>query len=169
MRLGLVGQVRRVGAPRGGKGRQRRPIVYRWCSLARAVDGVALTRRWRWRPNRKKETIAALGSAWPEEGVAGLVRDGSGSHRAPRVRAAGPVQIRLPASAPERNPAERVCEAIRRQCEGRISPTLDAQVAAVEQFLTELRADAARLRRLVGWDWIAEAVNPLPLENAVLS
>lgn len=169
MRLGLVGQVRRVWAPRGVKVRQRRQIVYQWCYLALAVDGVALTLRWRWLPNLKKETIAALVNAWQEEGVAGLVWDGSGSHRAQLVRAAGPVQIRLPAYAPELNPAERVFEEIRRQFEGRIYPTLDAKVAAVEQFLTELCADAARLRRLVGWDWIAEAVNHLPIENAVLS
>ncbi len=167
MRLGLVGQVRRVWAPRGVKGRQRRQIVYQGCWLALAVDGVALPLRWL--PTLTKETIAALVSAWQEAGVAGLGWDGSGSQRAQRVRAAGPVQIRLPTSAPELNPAERVCAEIRRQFEGRISLTLDAKVAAVAQVLTELRADAARLRRLVGWDWIAEAVNHLPIENAVLS
>jgi hypothetical protein len=119
----LGGQVRRVWAPRGVKVRPRRPTVDHGCSLALAVDGVALPLRWL--PNLKRETIAARVNAWQEEGVAGRVWDGSGSHRAQLVRAAGPVQ--------------------------------------------ELCADAARLRWLVGWDWTAEAVNHLPIENAVLS
>jgi hypothetical protein len=169
MRLGLVGQVRRVGAPRGVKVRPRRQIVYQWRYLALAVDGAAAARRWRWLPNLQKETVAALGGIGQQEGVAGLVWDGSGSHRACVVRAVGPVQVRLPLYAPELNPAERVFEEIRGKFEGRIYPTLDAKVAAVEHFLAELRADTARLRQLIGWTWISKALNQLPAENTALS
>jgi hypothetical protein len=169
MRLGLVGQVRRVWAPRGVKVRQRRQIVYQWRDLALAVDWGEATLRWRWLPNLKKETVAELVGTWQNEGVGALVWDGSGSHRARAVRAAGPMQIRLPADAPELNPAERVFEEIRGQCEGRVDATLDAKVAAVEQFLIDLRADTVRLRRLVGWDWISKALAHLPAENTVLS
>jgi transposase len=169
MRLGLVGQVRRVWAPRGVKVRQRRQIVYQWRYLALAVDGGAATLRWRWLPNLKKETVAELAGSWHKDGVAALVWDGSGSHRAHVVRAAGPIQVRLPAYAPELNPAERIFEEIRGKFEGRLYATLDAKVAAVEQFLTELAADTARLRRLVAWDWISEALNHLPTENTALS
>jgi len=169
MRLGLVGQVRRVWAPRGVKVRQRRQIVYQWRYLALAVECGAATLRWRWLPNLKKETMAELVGIWHQDGVAALVWDGSGSHRARVVRAVGPTQIRLPAYAPELNPAERVFEEIRGKCEGRLYATLDAKVAAVEQFLTELGTDAVRLRRLVGWNWINEALTHLTAKNTVLS
>jgi hypothetical protein len=78
MRLGVVGQVRRVWAPRGVQVRQRRRIVYQWRYLALAVDGDATTLRWQWVANLKQETVVKVVETWQKEGVVGLVWDKDG-------------------------------------------------------------------------------------------
>ena len=162
MRIGLHGQGRRVWAPRGIKVRQPRQIVYRWSYLAGAVDGVRGDLRWAWLPTMRKEAVAPLVAAWQTEGIAAVVWDGSGSHRARLVRQVGLPLVRLPPYAPELNPAERVIEVIRGQIEGRVYPDLDTKRAAAEAALSELAADPARVRRLAGWSWIRAADAALP-------
>jgi len=97
-----------------------------------------------------------------------LVRDGAPSHADADVRAVGLPLVALPPYSPELNPAERLFEEVRRRVEGRVSPTLDDKVAAVQAFLHELDADPARVRRLCGWNWITDALDtlPTPLEKA---
>jgi hypothetical protein len=59
------------------------------------------------------------------------------------------------------NPAERVFEEVRRWVEGRVYASLEAKVAAVESFLSALAADAPRVCRLVGWDWVLTSLEDL--------
>lgn len=162
MRLGLHGMVRRVWAPRGVKVRQRRQIVYQWQYLALGVDSVRGKLYWAWLENVKKETLAQLVAEWKEEGIAALVWDGSGSHRARLVKQAGVRLIGLPAYAPELNPAERIIEEIRGKVEGWVYEDLATKRAKAEQFLQELAADPERVRRLAGWEWIQQAARQLP-------
>lgn len=46
--------------------------------------------------------------------------------------------------------------------EGYLYGTLEEKAAAGEAFLTELAADADRVRHLLGRDWVVEALDGLP-------
>ena len=74
----------------------------------------------------------------------------------------GFARIFLPAYSPELNPAERVFEEIRRHIEGKVYPSLQAKEAAIDHVLRGLKADKTRLKRLIGWDWIKQALAELP-------
>jgi transposase len=76
----------------------------------------------------------------------------------------GFARIFLPSYSPELNPPERIFEEIRREIEGIVYPSLQAKQHAIDQFLRRLRADKARLQRLIGWDWIMQAYDQLPDE-----
>jgi hypothetical protein len=165
MRLGLHGQVRRVWAPRGVKVRQRKQIAYAWTYLALAVDGQRGTLQWTWLPTVRKDALAPVVAAWRAAGLAAVVWDSSGSHRAHVVRDVGLPLIALPPYAPECNPAERVFEEIRRASEGRVYADLAAKRSVAETVLTALAADPDRVRRLTGWDWITAAEAGLSLRE----
>jgi hypothetical protein len=161
MRLGLHGQVRRRWTPRGVKLRLKVEVRYVWRYLALAVDPAGRL-HWRWLERFRKEPVAEVVRAWQADGVRALVWDGAPSHAAKLVRDIGLPLVRLPAYAPELNPAERVFEELRRAVEGEIYGDIDAKVAAVEAVLAPLAADPARVRQLVGWDWITQALAQLP-------
>lgn len=94
--------------------------------------------------------------------LAALVWDGAPSHRDERVQALGLPLIGLPPDSPERNPAERFFQELRRAGEGEPYATLDDKVAAVERLLHQFDADPARVRSLCGWQWIDDAARALP-------
>jgi DDE superfamily endonuclease len=171
MRVGLRGQVRRVWGRRGVPVRQRLQLTYEWRYLFVVVDGRAGRVWWEWLPRVSAEALAPLvgGLGLGRTELAGLVWDRAPAHRDGRMRAFGQAiglaLIEQPPYAPELNPAERLIEEIRRVVEGPVYPTLDAKVAAVDAFLAELDADPARLRRLAGWDWIAQAFHQLPASS----
>ena len=89
------------------------------------------------------------------------------SHRHELVRGVGLPLIGLPPYSPELNPAERVFEEVRRWIEGKVYPSLEDKVAAVEAYLTELESNPDRVRGLAGWDWIEDAIQRLPARYAV--
>ena len=74
----------------------------------------------------------------------------------------GFARIFLPAYSPELNPAERVFEEVRRQVEGRVYPSLRAKRDAIDHLLRQLKADKTRLKELVSWDWVQQAMVQLP-------
>ena len=160
MRLGLHGQTRRRWTPRGVKLRQKVEVRYVWRYLALAVDPAGHL-RWRWLERFRKEPVAETVAAWRADGVGALVWDGAPSHRSALVRAVGLPLVALPPYAPELNPAERVFEELRRAVEGCVYADIEAKVAAVEAVLARLAADPARLRHLVGWSWISQALDQL--------
>ena len=41
-------------------------------------------------------------------------------------------------------------------------PSLKAKMAAIDHLLRQLRADKPRLKRLIGWNWIEQALAQLP-------
>jgi hypothetical protein len=161
MRLGLHGQVRRRWTPRGVKLRLKVQVRYVWRYLALAVDPTGRL-RWRWLERFRKEPIAETIAAWQADGVGAVVWDNAPSHTAKLVRAVGLPLVGLPPYSPELNPAERVFEELRRAVEGFVYADIGAKMTAVEAVLTDLAADPARVRRLVGWQWITDALAQLP-------
>ena len=180
MRVGLRGTARRVWGRRGVPVRQVVQFTYEWRHLFVVVNGRAGRVHWAWwawLPHLKAETIApavgGLGRGQTELTAVVWVWDRAPAHRDERMRPFarqhGLAVIEQPPYAPELNPAERLAERlieeIRRAVEGKVYPTLEAKVAAVDAFLEHLDADPARLQRLArlaGWDWIAAALRQLP-------
>jgi hypothetical protein len=163
MRVGLHGTVRRVWGRRGVKVRQRVQFTYQWRYLVVAVDGRSGRLWWTWNRTMQADdllpVVRGLAETTP---VDALVWDGAPSHRDERLPVIGLPLIRLPPYAPELNPAERLFEELRRAIEGQVYPTLEAKVAAVTAELLKWEADPARVRRLTGWAWIADALADLP-------
>ena len=100
--------------------RQCKQIACRWTCLALAADGRRGDLRWAWTPTVRKEALAPDVAARREAGLATVIWDSSGSHRARLFRDSGVPLIPLPADALEPNPAERIFEEVRRVSEGRI-------------------------------------------------
>lgn len=169
LRLGLHGRVRRVWAPVGVKVRQRVQLRYEWRYLSLAVDVLSGRLWWQWHATMRKEAITPVVTAWQAAGIAALVWDGAPAHRAKVVRAVGVTLITQPAAAPELNPVERIFQELRRAVEGLVYATLAEKVAAVERELAALAADRARLKRLIGWEWIVDTLAQLPAEYPALS
>lgn len=165
MRVGLIGQVRRVWVPKGEEIRQAVEITYEWEYLNLAVDGIEGEMHWEWKPNMKQESTVEFVESLEEEGVTGIVWDGAPSHRANSVEAVGLPLIQQPAYSPELNPAERVFEEIRREVEGEVYGELEKKKETVEQELEQLAADPDRVKSLTGWDWIRQNIENYPLEN----
>ena len=91
-----------------------------------------------------------------------LVWDGARGHRGEAVRNVGLATIIQPAYSPELNPVERVFEEARRWVEGCVYESIEEKVEAVEAYLSELSSDPGRVRSLVAWDWIEDAMRNLP-------
>lgn len=165
MRLGLHGQRRKVWFGCGVKLRQRLEMQFVWRWLYLAVDSVAGKIVWTWKENMKRDSMAEALKQFAEKGMKRIVWDNAPSHRAKVLREEGnhlPHLHFLPPFSPELNPAERVFEEVRRHVEGKVWKTIDAKVAAVEVYLTALVKDEERIKSLVCWDWIGDAVKRLP-------
>jgi transposase len=165
MRVGLIGQVRRVWAPRGAKIEQVVEHKYEWAYLNLAVNGLTGQLRWDWTENMKSESIAPVVKGWEEEGVAVLVWDGARGHHGPAYEDVQVKRIQQPAYSPQLNPAERVFEYLRDKIEGRVYGTIAAKKVAVEAQLEKLVKAPARVESLAGWNWIRKSVSRLPEFN----
>lgn len=164
MRVGLLGTVRRVWAPRGVKVRQRVQQVREWRYLNLAVDVRAGRLWWCWTESMTSAAIASVVGGWQRHtDLDAVIWDGASSHRAADVVAIGFPLVLQPAYAPELNPAERVFQELRRAVDGRVYPSLEAKVAAIEAELRQWDADPDRVRHLVGWTWITRTLLQLPL------
>ena len=159
MRFGLWGQVRRRWGLKGVKIIQRMQIVFSWRYLVLAVDVLPSELRWEWAKRMNQQQLVPIFERWPMDGV---VWDGAPSHRGKLMGEVGFERVTLPAYSPELNPAERVFEEVRRHIEGEVYPSLSAKQAAIDHLLRQLRADKARLKRLIGWRWIKQAYQQLP-------
>lgn len=153
-------------APRGVKVVQKVALTRAWRYLALVVTPLRGALVWTWAENMRKERVAQSVQTWQAQGVAAVVGDRASSHRSHLVRDLGVPLIEQPPYAPECNPAARIFEELRRAVDGVLYPDLDAKIAAVEQGLTALAADPARLKRLVDWSWIQTAVADLPVNTA---
>jgi hypothetical protein len=138
---------------------QRMQILFRWSYLVLEVDVVRGEIRWGWSQRMKQQQLVPLFEEWPMDVV---VWDSATSHRGKLMGEVGFQRIFLPAYSPELNPAERVFEEVRRHIEGKVYPSRKAKQLAIHHLLWQLRSDKNRLRRLIGWDWLQQAMAQLP-------
>ncbi len=162
MRVGLIGQVRRVWAPPGVKVVQLLEYKYAWSYLNLVVNGLTGQVRWQWAQNMKGESIAPIVQQWNYEGIDVIVWDGARGHRGPAYAEVAVKLIEQPPYSPELNPAERVFQYLRDKIEGHVYGSIAAKKAAVEKELETLAASPEKIRALAGWDWIRLAVAGLP-------
>lgn len=159
MRFGLWGQVRRRWGRQGVKIVQPKQIVFAWQYLVLAVDVVRCELHWNWTTRMNQDQLVPVFAAWSLDAA---IWDGAAAHRGKLMGMLPFQRIALPSYSPELNPPERIFEEIRREIEGEVYPSLRAKQLAIEHFLRQLRADKARLRQLIGWDWIVAAHDQLP-------
>lgn len=167
MRVGLIGQVRKVWAPRGVKVVQISEYRHVWAYLNLAVNGLTGELRWRWTPNMKGESLAPVVQYWGTEGVTTLIWDRARGHRGPAYAAVEVRRIEQPPYSPELNPTERVFEYLRAQVEGKVYGTIEAKQQAIEAELQKLAAAPDTVKRLAGWNWIRQAVIGMSQTNTV--
>lgn len=165
MRVGLMGQVRRVWAPRGVKVEQKVEYKREWAYLNLAVNGLTGQLHWEWTKSMKGEVIAPVVQHWAEEGVEVIVWDRARGHRGSAYQEVTVKRIEQPAYSPELNPAERVFEYLRGKVEGEVYGTIAAKRAKVEVELKTLAANPDKVRSLAGWDWIRDSLAELCQTN----
>ena len=161
MRVGLIGQVRRVWAPRGVKVVQLLEYTHQWQYLALAVHPLRGTLRWSWVPNLKSISLAPVVRNWACHGLRTLVWDRGQGHHGQAYTGLKVKRIEQPPHSPELNPAERIFEHLRAMVEGKVYGTLAAKRAAVEGELQALATSPDRVRSLAGWHWIVTALEGL--------
>lgn len=162
LRLGLIGQTRRVWAPVGVKVVQPLQYEREWCYVVIVVDGRRGRLWWSWTLDMTAESVGREVAKWQPAGIDAVVWDRAPAHQTLTSQLQAVTLILQPPHSPELNPAERVIEAIRQRIEGKVYPSLVEKYAAVDAFLRELDADPARVRSLAGWAWIEEALAALP-------
>ena len=168
MRVGLIGQIRRVWAPRGVKVVQVLEYKRAWAYLNLAVNGLTGQLHWDWTENMKGVSIAPIVKRWGEEDVSVVVWDRARGHRGPAYEGVTVRLIEQPPYSPELNPAERVFEYLRGKVEGQVYGTIDAKKAVIEAELVRLAAAPEKVKSLAGWDWIRESINALSSPNTVV-
>jgi transposase len=169
MRVGLIGQVRRVWAPRGVKVEQLLEYKREWAYLNLAVNGLTGQLRWGWTENMRGVSIAPIVQQWEAEGVSTLVWDRARGHRGPAYAEVTVKRLEQPPYSPELNPAERVFEYLRSKIEGRRYGTMDAKKSALEAELEKLAAAPEQVKSIAGWGWIRESVKSLSSSNTALA
>ena len=168
MRVGLLGQVRRVWAPQGVKIEQAVECKYEWEYLNLAVNGLTGQMRWAWTEDMKGVSLASVVKEWAEKGVGVIVWDGAPGHRGPAYDEVKVKRIQQPPYSPQLNPAERIFQHLRAEIEGEVYGTIEAKKKAVEAALEKLAAAPDKVKSLAGWDWIRRSVRGLPGSNMAL-
>lgn len=158
MRVGLIGQTRRVWASVGVKVVQPREYTYKWSYLNLAVNGLTGQLLWEWGPNMKAATIAPIVAEWAEQGLSTVVWDGARGHQGDAYAELSVQRVVQPPYSPELNPPERVFAFLRDKIEGLVYGSIENKQQAVERELQTLAANPEAVKRLAGWEWIRAAV-----------
>jgi hypothetical protein len=154
MRVGLIGQVRRVWASPGVKVVQKVEYKYDYSYLNLAVNALSGELLWQWSENMQSISIASVVKEWAAHKVQCLIWDRARGHRGPAYTDINIQRIEQPPYSPELNPAERVFQYLRDKIEGFIYGSLANKRAAVERELAALANQPDRVRSLAGWQWI---------------
>jgi transposase len=158
MRVGLIGEVRRVWAPRGVKVVQPQEFTHAWIYLLLTVDPLHGRLRWAWVLNMKGVSLAPVLRQWAQRGLRTVVWDGARGHRGPAYEGLKLHRIEQPPHSPELNPVERIFEYLRDAIEGKVYGTLKAKMKTVERELQRLAACPHQVKSLAGWKWIGKAL-----------
>lgn len=169
MRVGLIGQVRRVWAPRGVKIEQAVEHKYEWAYLNLAVNGLAGKLSWDWTSNMKAESIAPVVQGWGNQGIQVIVWDRARGHRGDAYQDVQVKLIEQPPYSPQLNPAERIFQHLRDKIEGKVYGTIAAKKKAIESELEQLEREPEKVKQLAGWDWIRESVDNALKQTMALS
>ena len=161
MRVGLMGQTKKVWAPVGVKVKQAREYKREWSYLNLAVNVFTGQTYWDWTTNMKGESIAPIVRQWEKQGVEVIVWDGARGHRGATYEQLNSKRIVQPPYSPELNPVERIFEFLRDKVEGKVYGTIVTKKEAVEAELKKLISD--KICSLTGWAWIKQAIT-LPCE-----
>ena len=161
MRLGLIGQVRKVWAPRRATVRQAVQFSRQYAYVAVAIDPVTGRLWWAWQASMKGAEMARIWGPAEDPAIAGWVWDGAGGHQGEEMQAVDAPRVAQPPYVPELNPVACFFRELRRAIEGKVYPTLQAKQAALELVLNAWQADPERVRRLCGWKWIRKALKNL--------
>jgi hypothetical protein len=157
LRVGLIGQARRRWKGRGVRLCPRVERSSKWRYVQVAVDPLSGEVWQRWSARLGKEAAVAALSEWRALGVAVVVWENAGSHRARAVREVGVALVYLPACWSELTSVVGVLCAVGRCVAG----VVDGVLAAVAGALDGL---CDGMVRLVGWGWIREALAGLPCD-----
>ena len=161
MRVGLIGQVRRVWASIGVKVVQKVEYIYEWTYLNLAVNGLTGSLHWDWTTDMKSASMAPVVQAWAGEGVEALIWDRAQGHRGSAYDDIAVRRIEQPPYSPELNPAERVFEYLRDRIEGVVYGALAKKRQAVERELKLLADHPEKVKSLAGWQWIHDSISTL--------
>ena len=134
-------------------------VQYAWRYLLLGVAPLTGELHWAWMERMRQEQLRPVLEDWQLECVAW---DGAPSHKGKQIAELATKRIALPSYSPELNPAERVFEEIRARVEGVVYESLDAKQAEAETYLKELQNDPERVKQLCAWNWLNEALSPLP-------
>lgn len=103
--------------------------------------------------------LTEIASRYPSENIV-MVLDGAGWHTCGELRP--PPNIRLlslPPYAPELNPVEHVWDELReKRFHNRVFDSLDALEDHLEIALRDFELDTARIKSIVAWPWIIDAL-----------
>lgn len=164
MRLGLMGQVRRVWAPVGFKPIQKVQIEYEYEYLSVGVDPMTGDLKWDWTSDMKSDSLASVLAGWKEdleENLQAIVWDGAPGHRGSEYEDLQVERVQQPPYSPELQPVERVFEYLRARIEGIVFETIEDKKAAVESELRALAESPDMVKSLTGWDWIQRSLRKL--------
>ena len=161
LRVGLIGQARRRWKGRGVRLCPRVERSSKWRYLQVAVDPLSGAVWQRWSARLGKEAAVAALSEWRALGVAVVVWENAGSHRAREAQEMGVALVYLPACLSELTSVARVLCAVGRCVAGVVDGLLAVKMVSVAGALGGLREGMVRL---VGWGWIREALAGLPCD-----
>jgi hypothetical protein len=159
MRVGLIGQTRRVWAPRGYKVEMAVEYIFEWEYLNLIVNGLTGVISWDWTPNMKSVSIAPVLNHWSEQGWEIVVWDRARGHRGTAYDDVKVQRIEQPPYSPQLNPAERIFEYLRSKVEGKVYGTMASKKVAVEAELSKLANDPEKVKSIAGWHWIHRSVH----------
>jgi hypothetical protein len=113
LRLGLIGQTRRVWAPVGVKVVQPLQYERQWCYVLLVVDGRAGRLWWSWTLGMTADHLQPEVAKWHGAGIDAGVWDRAPAHQTLSGQPQDVVLILQPPHSPKLNPAERVIEAMK--------------------------------------------------------
>ncbi len=162
-RFGRINDVRRCWAPRPVRPLCRAMLTHQYTYAYGAVDVVSGELDWLILPHVNTDCtqifLNEVGRRHPEHRII-MVLDGAGWHASSSLRAPPNMRLlSLPPYAPELNPIEHVWDELREKFfHNQAFDSLDALEDQLEIGLLALENDLPRVKSIVSWDWIINAL-----------